>query len=263
MQHVELDGLRITYRRAGRGQPLVLLHGGPNHSGEWLRQLETLSDEFDVVAWDMPGAGGSDDPPETFGIGGYAECLAAFIDVLGVRRPHVVGLSFGTTVALELYRLRPELPQSLVLVSAFAGWAGSLPPEVVRERLEALRRQSEEDPEEVVAQWLPMLFSSTASPEALEHSAAIIRDFHPVGLRAIAAAMAEADLRDVLSAIAVPTLLLYGDADVRSPPPVAESLHAAIPGSRLVWVPGVGHHVNLEAPDRFDDEIRSFLRLIK
>jgi pimeloyl-ACP methyl ester carboxylesterase len=58
----------------------------------------------------------------------------------------------------------------------------------------------------------------------------------------------------------VPTLLLYGDADQRSPlSPVGEALHAGIPGSKLVVVPGVGHVVNLEAPERFNEEVRSFL----
>jgi pimeloyl-ACP methyl ester carboxylesterase len=65
MEQVEVDGLRIAYQRAGAGPPLVLLHGyvgdGPT---TWRRQLEALSDQFTVVAWDAPGAGGSSDPPE-------------------------------------------------------------------------------------------------------------------------------------------------------------------------------------------------------
>ena len=60
--------------------------------------------------------------------------------------------------------------------------------------------------------------------------------------------------------IDVPTLLIHGDLDQRSPLPVGEDLHAQIPGSRLVVIPGVGHVVNLEVPDRFGDEVRSFLR---
>ena len=65
----------------------------------------------------------------------YADTLAGFIDALELERPHVAGLSWGSTLALELYRRRPELPRSLVLASAYAGWAGSLPGDVVAERL--------------------------------------------------------------------------------------------------------------------------------
>jgi pimeloyl-ACP methyl ester carboxylesterase len=66
----------------------------------------------------------------------------------------------------------------------------------------------------------------------------------------------------VLPSIAVPTLMLCGDADVRAPRPVAEALHAAIPRSRLVVLPGVGHVINLEVPDLFDAELRRFLRSV-
>lgn len=73
-------------------------------------------------------------------------------------------------------------------------------------------------------------------------------------------AFAEADLRDILARIEVPTLLLYGNADERSPRGVAEDFHAHIPDSTLVVMPGVGHQSNMEAPEAFNSEIRRFLR---
>lgn len=76
----------------------------------------------------------------------------------------------------------------------------------------------------------------------------------------MAHALAEADLRDVLPRIDVPTLLLYGQVDRRSPLSVAEGLRAGIPASTLVVLPGVGYLANLEAPERFNTEVRSFLR---
>lgn len=82
--------------------------------------------------------------------------------------------------------------------------------------------------------------------------------FHPVGFRAMARASAE-DLREVLTHIEVPTLLVYGDSDVRAPLPVAEDLHAAISGSTLVVLPGAGHLCNIEAPEEFSRAVRDFL----
>jgi len=262
MPHVEVDELRVAYRRAGEGPPLVLLHGGLSDSREWRPQLEELSNEFDVVAWDAPGCGGSSDPPEVFGLHGYAGCLAAFIDALGLGRPHVAGLSFGAALALELYRRHPRLPRSLLLASAYAGWAGSLPADVVEARMQQVLRQADLPPDQVVGEWLPTLFSASASADVVAEVASIMRDFHPAGLRAMACGFAEADLRDGLPSIEVPTLLLYGDADQRSPREVAEELHAAIPASHLVWMRGVGHQSNLEAPARFNDEARTFLRSV-
>jgi pimeloyl-ACP methyl ester carboxylesterase len=66
----------------------------------------------------------------------------------------------------------------------------------------------------------------------------------------------------VLPTIAVPTLLIYGEDDVRAPRGVAEALHVAIPGSRLILVPGAGHDVNLEAPQEYDAAVRAFLRMV-
>lgn len=73
---------------------------------------------------------------------------------------------------------------------------------------------------------------------------------------------ANADLRAVLPTIAVPTLLIYGAEDVRAPQVVAEALHAAIPGSRMILVPAAGHDVNLEAPREYDDAVRAFLQMV-
>ena len=72
-------------------------------------------------------------------------------------------------------------------------------------------------------------------------------------------AMAEADLRPVLPTIEVPTLLLYGEEDERSPLAVAEEMHDAIPTSTLVVLPEVGHQSNVETPERFNAAVRSFL----
>src|SRR2546428_11681497 len=94
MDQIEVEGLRIAYRRTGEGPPLVLLHGGLSDSREWRRQLEELSDEFDVVAWDAPGCGDSSDPPEGFGLHGYADCLAGLIGARGLDRAHLCGLAF-------------------------------------------------------------------------------------------------------------------------------------------------------------------------
>ena len=115
-------------------------------------------------------------------------------------------------------------------------------------------------PGRFVPGWIPGLLTDRASAAMVDEVVAIMSEFHPVGYRTMAHALAEADLRDVLPTIGVPTLLLYGDEDRRSPVRVAEELHANIPGSELVVMPGVGHLSNVEAADRFNAEVRDFLR---
>lgn len=259
MGQVDVGGLRIAYERAGHGPPLVLLHG---YVGDgittWRRQLEGLSDEFTVVAWDAPGAGRSSDPPESFGIAGYAECLAGFVAGVGFERPHVVGLSFGGILALAFSHRHPTVAQTLVLASAYAGWRGSLPADVAERRLTQALALSDLSPDQFVDTLLPTMFSPSTPPQVVEEYGETMRAFHPAGFRAMSRASAE-DLRDVLPHVKVPALLLYGDQDVRAPRDVAEDLHAAIAHSRLVFLPGAGHVCNIDAPEEFNRELRSFL----
>jgi pimeloyl-ACP methyl ester carboxylesterase len=260
MEQVEVDGLRIAYQRAGVGPALVLLHGyvgdGPT---TWRRQLDGLCDQFTVVAWDAPGAGGSADPPESFGMAGYADCLAGFIDRLGLARPHLAGLSFGGALALAFYRRHPAIPATLILASAYAGWGGSLPADVAKQRLEQALRLAELSAEEFVGTLLPTMFSEATPPEVVDAFGASMLGFHPAGFRAMARASAE-DLREVLPHINVPTLLIHGDKDVRAPLTVADDLKAAISGSTLVVLPDTGHACNIEVPEAFNSAVRNFLR---
>jgi pimeloyl-ACP methyl ester carboxylesterase len=260
METIEVDGLRITYERAGSGPPLVLLHGyvgdGPT---TWRPQLDGLGDDFTLIAWNAPGVGGSSDPPESFGMAGYADALAGFIAALGLGAPHVAGLSFGGALALALYRRHPEVPRTLVLASAYAGWGGSLPPELADQRLRQALVLADLAPDEFVGTLLPTMFSEGTDPVAVEAFGAAMRAFHPTGFRAMARASAE-NLRDVLPRIDVPTLLLYGAEDVRAPLSVARDLEASIRPSTLVVLPDTGHVANIEAPEAFNRAVRAFLK---
>jgi pimeloyl-ACP methyl ester carboxylesterase len=259
-ESVDIEGQTVAFERRGEGPPLVLVHGAVSDSRDWRAQLAGLSDEFTVVAWDAPGCGRSFDPPDDYGLDGYADCLAAFIRAVGLERPHVVGASFGSGLVLELYRRHPAVPRSLVLASAYAGWLGSLGREVAEERREWGLTAAEQPLDEFIRAFNETLFTESVPTELVEEMSEMVADYHPAGLRAMANAFADADLRDMLPSIDVPTLLIYGDADQRSPLAIAEDLHARIPGSRLVVIPGPGHMVNMEAPERFNDEVRSFLR---
>lgn len=261
---VDLSGVRVSYRRAGSGPPLLLLHGYVGDGlGTWKHQLDVLSDEFTVIVWDAPGFGSSSDPPESFALADYADCLAALIGALNLGSPHVCGLSFGGGLAIELYHRHPLLPRSLVLVSAYAGWTGSLPPDVVEFRLSQALRLADLPAEELIREVVPTLFSPTAPSELVDRFAKGMLDFHPAGLRATARSFARADLRDVLPTIDVPTLLVYGGEDVRAPRDVAEHMHEQIRGSKLVVIDGVGHVPNVEAPEGFESAVRPFLRSLE
>ena len=110
---------------------------------------------------------------------------------------------------------------------------------------------------------VPSMFSANADPSAVAGFAARVRRQSPSGFRTMARASAEADLRHVLPGITVPTLLVYGEQDVRAPLDVAEGLRSAIPSARLVVLPGVGHVCSVEAPAAVSRELGDFLRSVE
>ncbi len=260
MPTVAVNGLELAYERAGDGPPLVLVHGVLCDSRAWRPQLAGLADELAVVAWDEPGAGRSAEPSEPFGLAEFAASLAGLIEALGLGPAVVAGLSWGGILAQELYRRRPELVAGLVLADTYAGWAGSLSAESCADRLASCIRQSELPPQEVADAWMPGLFSESAPAAVADELGAIIRDFRPAGFRRDAHAAAAADHRDLLPRIEVPTLLVWGEHDARSPVAIAERMRDAIPGARLIVIPECGHVSNLEQPQRFNDELRAFCR---
>ncbi|HEX6715296.1 MAG TPA: alpha/beta fold hydrolase [Thermoleophilaceae bacterium] len=261
MASVVARGVDIAYQRAGAGPPLLFVHGAADDARYWTPQLESLADEFTVVAWDEPGAGRSCDLPEHFTLTDYADCLAGLIEALALGRSHLAGVSWGGTVVLELYRRHPDLVASLILVDTYAGWKGSLPEDEVRARVAGLgamlaAQTDEFDPT------LPGLFAGEPPAEFVPLLEAMAADVRRESFRAELTLMAEADLTAVLPRIAVPTLLIWGEGDARSPLSVAHQFKDAIAGAELVVLPDAGHCSNLEQPRLFNEAVRRFLRAL-
>jgi pimeloyl-ACP methyl ester carboxylesterase len=225
----------------------------------WRPQLAALGDEFTVVAWDEPGAGRSSDVPADFALADYAGCLAALIDALDLGPAHVAGLSWGGTVVQELYRHHPRLVATLILIDTYAGWRGSLPEEEVRARV-AGAQQMLAAPAEEFDPTLPGLFAGDPPAEFAGLLGQIDAAVRPESLRTQLSVMAKADQRDLLPRIAVPTLLIWGELDARSPLSVARQFEQAIPDTRLVVIPRSGHVSNLEQPEQFNEAVRQFCR---
>jgi pimeloyl-ACP methyl ester carboxylesterase len=260
MERVDLDGIRIAYSRAGSGPSLVLVHGAPADSRTWQWMLPDISRDHTVIAWDAPGFGQSSDIDDSWRAAQFADALAAFIAALRLERPHLVGHSFGTMVALSLFERHPALPASLVLIGGYAGWAGSLPAEEVARRLEMFLGMADPgtafDPKSY-----PGLFTALVSPDREAALVTMMREnVRPASVRVAGYVGAETDLRPVLPRVDVPTLVLHGEADARSPLANAEALHAAISTSQLAVLPKLGHACMAEDPEACATAIRAFVK---
>ena len=257
MEFVEVDGVEIAYERIGAGPPLVLVHGAAEDSRIWGPQLSGLADDFTVVAWDEPGTGQSSDVPESFDLAAVADGLAGMLESLGLGPAHVAGLSWGGTVVLELYLRHPALVATLVMIDTYAGWKGSLPAAEIEARVAGARemlasRREDFDPT------LPGLFAGDPPEEFLPLLSAIAADVRPATLGRQLAIMAEADLSDLLPRVSVPTLLIWGERDARSPLVVARQFEKAIPDTQLVVLEGAGHMTILERPEHLNEAVRNF-----
>jgi pimeloyl-ACP methyl ester carboxylesterase len=225
----------------------------------WRPQLAALADEFTVVAWDEPGAGRSSDVHADYTLADYADCLAALIGALHLGSAHVAGLSWGGTVALELYRHHPELVATLILIDTYAGWKGSLPEAEVRARVDGVRRMVAAA-EDAFDPTLPGLFAGDPPADLVPLLEAMAADVRRQSMKTALLLMAETDQRDLLPGIAVPTLLVWGELDARSPLSVARQFEDGIADAKLVVIPDAGHMSNLEQPELFNDAVRDFCR---
>ncbi|MBI4491401.1 MAG: alpha/beta fold hydrolase, partial [Chloroflexi bacterium] len=262
MLTAEVNGLRIAYERAGRGPALVLLHGIGGNARSWRHQLAGLADEFTAIAWDAPGYGGSSNPPTPCSMAHYAQYLAGLLDHVGLERAHLVGLSWGGVLAQEFYGRYPARVASLVLADTHAG-GSSQPPAQGRARLQArLHALATMTPAEIARLRAPELLSERAPDELRDEVASIMAQIHPLGYRLAAIALAEADEREVLPRVRVPTLVVCGELDRVTPLHQAEQLQAAIPGAELAVIAGAGHASNQEQPARFNAAVREFLRRV-
>lgn len=258
---VTVRGMGIAYDRAGRGPALMLLHGIGANATAWRTQLDGLSDVFDVIAWDAPGYGRSDDPPGDWPMAEYAAHLAGFLDGLGIERVHLLGQSWGGVLAQQFYGSYPGRVRSLILSDTFlGGGAGREDTEVqLQARLRVVETMT---PAEFGRARAPQVLAPDPPPDLLREVETMLSAIHPAGYRSAAIAIAHADVRDVLPRITVPTLVLCGEYDRVVPPATGTRLIGEIPNARLDTFAGTGHLSNMEQPDRYTATVRAFLQTV-
>ncbi|MGB8331284.1 MAG: alpha/beta fold hydrolase [Polyangiales bacterium] len=268
-----IHGKRLTYRLAGKGPLVLLIHGMAGSAATWEHVMPALSKQFTVLGPDLLGHGESDKAKGDYSLGAMASTLRDLIVGLGYKRATVVGQSYGGGIAMQLAYQYPERCERLVLVDA-----GGLGTEVnpllrmltlpgseavllvacappVRRVVEAigrvaLRKKLQSAPA------IPELWRSYSSLGDVEARRAFLRT-----LRAVIDPRGQSvSANDKLYlAAGMPTLIIWGEDDRIIPVEHAYAAHAAIPGSWLEIIEGVGHYPHCEAPERFVDSLTEFI----
>ncbi len=247
MPYVTANGVNHFYREAGQGPAAMFIHGFPLDHTLWLDQLAGLGHVRRCIAPDLRGHGGSEpttDPALTMEL--FAVDVAAVLGELGEEQADVVGLSMGGYVALALWESRPDLVRSLALVDTRAGAdsaEGKVRRDAMIERILGAGRGA------LAEEMAPALLTAGASELARARLRTMIEGSRYETLIADLLGIRDRpDRTHLLAGVTVPVVVVTGEEDRLIPPAQAEELAKAIPGARLVSLPGAGHLPPLEAP---------------
>ena len=236
----------LHHRVIGRpDRPTVVVGGSVGSTlATWDPQLAALSADFQVIAYDHRGHGGSPAPPGPYSIEDLALDILALLDDYGVARAHVVGLSLGGMVAQLIAARQPQRVDRLVLLCTAAHYPD---PASWTERAATVRADGTDAiADAVVARWLTADYRRD-QPTEVARLREMVVSIDNEGYAACCDAIADMDLRPDLSRIQAPTLVIAGAEDPALHPERMRELAAEIAGSRFVIVPGA-HVPPLEHP---------------
>ncbi len=256
-----------AFTALGSGPTVLMLHGiGGGHLA-FAPQVETFASQgYRAVAWDMPGYGHSA-PIEPYTFKGLAQSCIALIDSLKCGDVTLIGHSMGGMVAHEVVARRPDLVNRLVLCGTSPAF-GRKPDGQSADEWQRNFVQSRTAPldagqsmQQLAQQLVPGMVGPSAMAEGVKLAAHCMSQVPASTYRRALEALVTFDRRDGLAAIHVPTLLIAGEHDRNAPPSVMKKMADAIRSSSYHEMKGIGHLMNLEAPDAFDGAVLNFLAL--
>jgi YbgC/YbaW family acyl-CoA thioester hydrolase len=262
-QRITVNGVSLAVEIRGDGPAVLLVHGYPFDRTIWRDQIDALEGHR-RIAPDLRGMGESDAPDLGYGMAIYADDLAALLDALGVDDVVLCGLSMGGYVIFEFLRRWRSRVRGLILIDTRAEADGA---EARRARDAAAATARESGAEAVAEAMLPKVLSPGTlqhDPETAERVRRIMAATPVAGMVGALAAMRDRhDSTGLLPTLAgLPTLVIVGEDDSVTPPESARRMAAAIPGARLVILPGAGHVPPVEQPAAVTATLREFLRIV-
>ena len=261
---------KLYVRVAGNresGNVMIAIHGGPGQSHHYMLDLERLAGrEFSVVTYDQRGVGGSTTPPAdpaNYDLTDYIEDLEAVRRAVGVDQVHLLGHSWGGTVAMHYAALYPERVRSLILVgSGSPTWEGNMAAGArIGQRIRALQEEGVlPDPLPPGAEFVAF-FSDPSFPVEHPDENAVQTEFHSTVNQLTWAATQGFDLTAEVGRLDHRVLVLFGEDDPSGMPLVEETL-AALRSADVdfVLLEKCGHFWH-ECPDQFYARVRAFLGL--
>ncbi|MYY04762.1 MULTISPECIES: alpha/beta fold hydrolase [unclassified Streptomyces] len=264
MSHATVNGATLHYDDLGpsTGLPVLLIHGHPFNRTLWTPQSAALTAAgHRVITPDLRGYGASDVTPGQVYLSDFADDLVGLLDLLGIDRAVVGGVSMGGQIAMEVQRRHASRVRALVLSDTSAP-AETPEGRTFRNQLadRLLAEGMDGYADEVIGKMLAS-YNVTALPEVAAHVLGMMRATDPRGAAAALRGRAErADYRDTLAATPCPVLVVVGADDAYTPVADAETITRLAPHATLHVIEGAGHLPGAEQPDRFNRVLLDFLR---
>jgi len=279
------DGFRVAYRRAGKGSPVLLIHGSPGDHTEYSKVFPLLANVADVTAPDLRGYGRSEKHPATadfYSRDGQAKAMIALLEELNLHNVVVCGYDIGAFTAQAIVHLRPDLVKSLVLCPPVPGggkrmlenaalrefWHATLyqtelvermidgNPSVIRSILKFNLEHWSGPGYQFEEEFLDHLVETYSAPGAFTAGISWFR--HETGNPIVASATEQVPSRE--ARLAKPVTILWPENDPLFPTAWSDRLDDFFANYTVLFLKGVGHFTPLEAPQAFASAVLESLK---
>jgi 3-oxoadipate enol-lactonase len=260
MPRIPVGDIEVNYEEAGSGFPLVLVHGLNADLTGWALVVPELAGYYRTMILDVRGHGGTSKPDQPYSIKGFAEDLFGFLERKQVQRAHLLGLSMGGAIAQQFALDHPEMLRSLILVSTF-----SHVDDHARGAFEGLKK-------DLARGGYPAFFDGVLklafTPEFIAANPGPIAELRkkriqvnsPAAIGRATDACLAFNLKEEISRIQLPTLVVSGREDIFTPVHLAEQIHRSIRGSEWRILEGVGHALYIEKAAALNRTVLDFLK---
>ena len=247
----------VNAAQSGKGPPLLLFHSLLSDRASFDAIVPKLSQSFRVVVPELPGFGQSN--AVSGGLAAVADRMAEAVkDAAGADEVTVLGNGYGGFVSLQMAIRHPRIATRLILADCGAAFSAS--------GREAFRNMAAASQAKGLQAITDVAMRRLFAPEFQARHPDLMRDRReaflrtdPKVFRAACDALAELDLRPELGKVTAPVLVLVGEHDEATPPPMSHELAASLPNARLKVIPGCAHVPQLQSPEIFLEAIGDFL----
>jgi 3-oxoadipate enol-lactonase len=258
MAFARINDVVLHFRVAGipSAPPLVLANSLGTDARIWYSVIDRLAGRYRVISYDKRGHGLSGAPDGDYSLDDHVDDLYGLLGHLGIERLALAGVSVGGLIAQGFALRHPERLAALVLCDT-APKVGDAP--MWNQRIAAVREHGlAAIAEAVMTRWFSERFRQEQADELAGWRNMFLR--MPVdGYAGTCAALRDADLRDVIGAIATPTLVVVGEQDLSTPVELVRGMAEAIAGAQFAIIPDCGHIPSIEQPQALVALVTKFL----